>query len=131
MVWIETQAPRGRALRNWRIASMNGERFDVADGAADLAQEEIAILLDVRGDELLDRVGDVGDDLDGGAEIVAAALAGDDLLVDAARSDVVRLAGGDAGEALVVTEIEVGLGAVVGDVDLAVLVGRHRARDRR
>ena len=33
-----------------------------------------------------------------------------------------------AGEALVVAEVEVGLGAVVGDEHLAVLVGRHRAR---
>ena len=33
-----------------------------------------------------------------------------------------------AGEALVMAEVEVGLGAVVGDEDLAVLVGRHRAR---
>ena len=32
-----------------------------------------------------------------------------------------------AGEALVVAEVEVGLGAVVGDEHLAVLVGRHRA----
>ena len=32
------------------------------------------------------------------------------------------------GEALVVAEVEVGLGAVVGDVDLAVLVRAHRAR---
>jgi hypothetical protein len=30
------------------------------------------------------------------------------------------------GEALVVAEVEVGLGAVVGDEDLAVLEGRHR-----
>ena len=34
---------------------------------------------------------------------------------------------GLVGEALVVAEVEVGLGAVVGDVDLAVLVGAHRA----
>ena len=33
-----------------------------------------------------------------------------------------------AGEALVVAEVEIGLGAVVGDEDLAVLVGRHGAR---
>ena len=32
------------------------------------------------------------------------------------------------GEALVVAEVEVGLGAVVGDEDLAVLVRAHRAR---
>jgi hypothetical protein len=37
-------------------------------------------------------------------------------------------AGGDAGEALVMAEVEIGLGAVVGDVDLAMLIGRHRAR---
>ena len=33
-----------------------------------------------------------------------------------------------AGEALVMAEVEVGLGAVVGDEHLAVLIGRHRAR---
>ena len=42
--------------------------------------------------------------------------------------DVVGLGGRDAGEALVMAEIEVGLGAVVGDEDLAVLVGAHRPR---
>ena len=34
----------------------------------------------------------------------------------------------DVGEALVVAEVEVGLGAVLGHEHLAVLVGRHRAR---
>jgi len=42
--------------------------------------------------EVLDRVGDVRDDLDGRAEIVAAALLGDDVLIDAAGGDVVGLA---------------------------------------
>ena len=129
VVWIETRACRAADL----VAELadrldEGQQFDVADGAADLAQDEVAFRLDVGADEVLDRVGDVGDDLDGGAEIVAAALAGDDALVDPARGDVVRLAGGNAGEALVMAEVEVGLGAVVGDVDLAMLVGRHRAR---
>ena len=34
------------------------------------------------------------DHLDGGAEIVAAPLLGDDVLIDAAGGDVVRLGGG-------------------------------------
>ena len=55
-------------------------------------------------------------------------LAGDDIGIDAARRDVVGLAGGDAGEAFVMPQVEVGLGAVVGDVDLAMLIGRHRPR---
>jgi len=50
-----------------------------------------------------------------------------DVLIDAAGGDVVALARRIAGEALVMPEVEVGLGAVVGDEDLAVLIGRHRA----
>ncbi|MDB5859141.1 MAG: hypothetical protein JWQ76_2830, partial [Ramlibacter sp.] len=54
--------------------------------------------------------------------IVAAALALDDALIDSARRDIVRLAGGDSGESLIMAEIEIGFGAVVGDVDLAMLI---------
>ena len=103
------------------------QALDVADGAADFAEHEIEALIAVA-DELLDGVGDVGNDLDGGAEIVAAPLLGEDFLVDAAGGDVVGAGGRASGEALVMAEVEVGLGAVVGDKDLAVLVGRHRAR---
>ena len=48
--------------------------------------------------------------------------------VDAAGGDVVALVAGPAGEALVMAEIEIGLGAVVGDEDLTVLIRAHRAR---
>ena len=101
-------------------------RLDVADRAADLAQHEIVIVIAVE-DEILDLVGDVRNDLHGRAEIVAAAFALDDVLVDAAGGDVVALVGRAAGEALVVAEIEVGFGPVVGHEHLAVLVRRHRA----
>ena len=70
----------------------------------------------------------MGNDLDGGAEIVAAPLLGEDFLVNAAGGDVVGAGGRASGKALVMAEVEVGLGAVVGDKDLAVLVGRHRPR---
>ena len=104
-----------------------GQAFDVADRAADLAQNEVDILV-AGGDEGLDRVGDVRNDLDGRAEIVAAAFLGDDLLIDAPGGDVVGLRSGAAGEALIVTEVEIGLGAVVGDEHLAVLIGAHGPR---
>src|SRR6266487_5678309 len=48
--------------------------------------------------------------------------------IDAAGGDVVAAPRGDADEALVVTEIEVGLGPVIGDIDLAMLRRAHRAR---
>ena len=69
----------------------------------------------------------VRNDLDGRAEIIAAALLRDDVLVDAARGDVVGLGRGPAGEALVVTEIEIGLRAVIGHEHFAVLIRRHRS----
>ena len=127
MVWTLTVWPRPRSLLQLADRLDERQAFDVADRAADLADDEIEAV-DVGEGEFLDRVGDVRDDLDGGAEIVAAPLAGDDVAVDPAGGDVVALAGGDAGEALVMAEVEVGLGAVVGDVDLAMLVGRHRPR---
>src|SRR5262249_46216461 len=104
-----------------------GEALDVADRAADLAEDEI-LAGEVGLDELLDGVGDMRDDLHRGAEIFAAPLTPDHRRVDLAGGDAVAHARGNAGVALVMTETEVGLGAVVGDVDLAVLVGAHRPR---
>jgi hypothetical protein len=52
----------------------------------------------------------VRNDLDGGAEVVATPLLGEDVLIDAAGGDVVLFGRGSAGEALVVSEVEVGLG---------------------
>src|SRR5207237_7053053 len=84
------------------------QALDVADGAADLAQDEIEALV-AGGDEFLDGVRHMRNDLDGGAQIVAAPFLGDDLLINAAGCDVVLPVGGAAGEALIVTEVEVGL----------------------
>ena len=62
------------------------------------------------------------------AEVVAAALAPDHRVVDAAGGDVGGPRGVLVGEALVVAEVEVGLGAVLGDEHLAVLERAHRPR---
>ena len=101
--------------------------LDVAHGAADLDQDEF-LVLGAGQDEILDGVGDVRDHLHGGAEIFAAAFPGDHRGIDAAGGDVVGLLGVDAGEALVVTQIEVGLRPVIGHENLAVLIRAHRAR---
>ena len=105
------------------------QRFDVADGPAHLDDDHIRIAV-ARDppDALLDLVGDVGDDLDRATEVVATAFLGDDRLVDPASRDVAELAQVRVDEALVMAEVEIGFGAVVGDEHLAVLVRRHRAR---
>ena len=104
-----------------------GQAFDVADRAADLADHEVFVG-QPRPDEVLDRVGDVGDHLDRRAQVLAAPLLGQDLRVDLPGGDVVAAPRRDPGEALVVPEVEIGLGPVVGDVDLAVLIGAHGPR---
>ena len=68
-----------------------------------------------------------GDDLHGTAVVAAFALALEDVEKDLPGGD-----GGIAGkvlidEALVVAEVEVGLGAILGDEDFAVLIGVHGA----
>ena len=71
------------------------QALDVADGAADLDDDDVrlAVASDAL-DALLDLVGDVRNDLDGAAQIVAAALLGDDRLVDAPGGDVATAGSG-------------------------------------
>ena len=61
------------------------------------------------------------------AQVISAALLGDDLLVNASGGPVVIARKFGVSEALVVPEIEVGFGAVIGDEDFAVLKRRHGA----
>ncbi len=103
------------------------QAFDVADGAADLGEDEVDAVV-AGGDELFDLVGDVGNDLHGPALIVAAPFALDDAAVDRPVVMLSARLAGNAREALVMTEVEVGLRAVVGHKDLAVLDRRHRPR---
>ena len=118
--------PRGKSLRELADRLEERQALDVAHRAADLDQHEIEGVI-VRQHKILDGVGDMRDHLHRGAEVVAAPLLGDDLLVDPPRGDVVELVGGATRETLVMAEIEVGFRAVVGHEDLAVLIGRHRA----
>ncbi len=111
------------------MASRNGSDLDVTDGAADLDDDHVrAAVARNAADALLDLVGDVRDHLDRAAEVVAAPLLGDHRLVDAAGRDVAELGQVLVDEALVVAKIEVRLGAVIRDEDLAVLVRRHGPR---
>ncbi len=108
------------------------KRFDIAHGAADLDDHHVDGGGLSRGSRDaphrgFDLIGHVRDHLHGFAQIVAAALAGDDLLIDAPAGQVVGLGQRSMGEALIVAQIEIGFGAVVGDEDLAVLERAHGA----
>src|SRR5499427_1926857 len=89
------------------------QALDIADSTADLADDKI-LVIEISLDELLDRVGDVRDDLHGRAEILAAPFASDHCRIDPAGSDRIAAPRRDADIALVMAEIEIGFGAIVG-----------------
>jgi hypothetical protein len=105
------------------------QRLDVADRPADLGDDDVG-RSDLLGslDARLDLVRDVRDDLHGRAEELALPLATQDRVPDRARgvARVPREVLVD--EALVVADVEIRLGPVLGDEHLAVLERAHRAR---
>ena len=112
--------------RIWRMASRKGKRLDVANGAADFDDDHV----DAFGNFLdggFDFVGDVRNHLHGLAEIIAAAFFAQNGFVDAAGGPVIVAGELGVGEALVVAEVEIGLRAVFGDEDFAVLKRTHGA----
>ena len=125
--WMNSTSPRGRSAATWRMASRKG--WDsMSPTVPPISVMTTSTSSGGHGvDPALDLVGDVGDDLDRSAQIVAPALP--------VQNGPVDLAGGDGGvagqvlvhEPLIVAQIQIRLGAVVGDKDLAVLIGAHGA----
>jgi hypothetical protein len=102
--------------------------FDVADRASDFRDHHVDVGAVHVQDPGLDLVGDVRDDLDGVAEVVAAPLLGDDAGVDLPGRDVRLAVESRVQEPFVVADVQVRLRAVVGDEDLTVLERVHGAR---
>ncbi|MPM81263.1 hypothetical protein SDC9_128315 [bioreactor metagenome] len=104
-----------------------GLGLNIAHGAADFADDHVHVVARHRVHPALDFVGDVGDDLDGGSQIIAPPLP--------VENGPVNLSGGDGGisgeglvhKPLVVAQIQVRFGPVVGDENLPMLIGAHGA----
>ena len=116
-------ATGGRAELSDRFEE--GQRFDIADRAADLDENDVDVLARAA-NRFLDLIRHVRDDLDGAAQVVASPLLREDRIVDASRCHVVHAAEACGRESFVVAEVEIGFGSVLGDVDLAMLEGIHR-----
>ncbi len=103
------------------------QRLDITHRAADLDHAHVrAVSAEL--DAALDLIGDVRNHLHGRAKIITAPLFRDHTLVDAAGGEVTVAARGGAHESFVVTEIQIGFGAVLGDEHFAVLERAHGAR---
>ena len=103
------------------------QAFNVANGAADFHKHEIIAVIALK-NETLDGIGDMGNDLNSAAEIIAATLFRDDVLIDAASGDIVGFAGRASRKTLIMAEIQIGFRAVIGHKNLTMLVRTHRAR---
>ena len=105
------------------------QRLDVAYCTANLGDDKVIL---ARGTQqlhvALNLIGDVRDNLDRLAQIIATALLVDDALIDASGGDVIGAGGLDVGETLVVSQIQVGLVTVNRHVALTVLIGVQRTR---
>ena len=96
------------------------QAFDIAHGAADFAQHKIDLVF-ANMQEVFDFVGYMRDDLNGLAEIIAAAFFFQHVGIDPPRRDGIRIACWHTRKAFVVAKVQIGFCAVIGDEDLAVL----------
>ena len=69
----------------------------------------------------------MGNHLNCSPEIVAASFLGNDRIIDLAGGKVIVVAKPCMGKPLVVTQVEIGFGAVIGDKHLTMLKGIHGA----
>jgi len=104
-----------------------GKAFDITDGAADFDKGHIEPP-GIIPDEILDLIGDVRNDLDGLAQVVAPPFLGNDGIINLTGRQVIGFFHARAGEAFVMAQVEIRFRAVVGYEDLAVLKGAHGAR---
>src|SRR5262249_55246715 len=93
----------------------------------DFGNDDIDIVFDQLTDGCLDLVGDVGNDLHGAAEVIAVAFLLDHAAVDFAGGVVAGPTERGIGKPLVMAKVQVGLGTVIEDVNLAVLKRAHGA----
>ena len=100
-----------------------GLGFHISHGASYFSEDYVVLsALSQEGHPPLYLVSDVRDNLDGLAEVCAFALLGYHRIVDLAGGHVVGLGCMDSQEALVVPQVQVGLGSVLGDITLTVFV---------
>src|SRR6266446_7217848 len=101
------------------------QTLDVADRATNFNDDDVGTIGGIE-DAPLDLVGDVRNYLHRSAEVVALAFLLNDGVVDLAGRAIVTARHLRRNEPLVVTEVKIGLGSIIGDEDLAVLKRTHR-----
>ena len=106
-----------------------GLALDIAGGAADLGDDHVRLsLLPQAVDKALDLLRDVRNHLHRLPQVLAPPLLVQHVPVDLPRGQVGKAVQILVDKALVVPQIQIRLAAVLGDIDLSVLIGAHGSR---
>jgi len=112
-----------------RMASKKRQALDVADRPADLGDNHVGARFGGQSEHpVFNGVGNVGHRLNGAAKEVAAALFGYKVEIDLSGGEIGGPGQLDIDESFVMAQVQVGLAAVLGHKDLAVLIGGHGSR---
>src|SRR3954447_9519943 len=116
----------GKLHRHLPDGFQKREGFDITDRAANLDNGYLGVPGPCP-DMLFDFVRDMGNDLNRTTQIITASLLLNDALVNLAGGEIVALAHLPADEALVMPEVEVRFGTILGHKHFAMLEWTHRA----
>ena len=106
-----------------------GQGFDVPYGAADFSDYDVGVVVSAYPEyPVFDFIGNMGNNLDGRAQVFTFSFLIDDGLVYFAGGDVGGFGQVLINESFIVAQVQVCFRTVVGDEDFAVLVGAHGAR---
>ena len=103
--------------------------FNIANCAANFHDNHIRVGLAChRLDTILNLIGDMRNDLNGTAEVLSASLFANDRSINLPGRYIIGLIRWFIGETLVMSQIEIGLCAIVSHKDFSVLIRRHCTR---
>ena len=101
-----------------------GQGFNITDAPAYFRDNEIIFSAFAQEEDVsLYLVCNMRDDLNSFSQIFSLSLFCNDIVVDPARGDVIGLGRANIKKTLIMAQVQVRLGPVIGDVALAVLVG--------
>ena len=104
-------------------------RFDITDGAADFCDHHICTgLCTCPVDECLDFISDMGDDLNGRSQILAASLLIKHIPVDLAGGQVGKPGQIFVDETFIMAQVEICFRTIICHIDFPMLVGAHGSR---
>ena len=103
------------------------QTLDVAHGAADFGDHHIGVVLAAHViNSFFNFIGNVRDDLNGTAKVIAPALFADDRPVDFPSRHIGAFGKININKTFVMSKVEIGFPSIIGDKHFTVLVGTHR-----